>query len=356
MILFDNLEDELYEKILRFLKNENFSIKGFRDIRKIPRKRLLRGLLQNTEMLTKTLLFIRDYYGINALMAEVMGDQEHSFDEMTQIYEKLEKDYPEKRNGFLANFLATPILPDMGQFLLNELADELTEEQIDSIEKDEVDYKAFYEEIYENMVDDMIETKKEEAVAEEQKENVSEQNIKYTEEQKEYQQKYKEELKRNKELSKRNKEQKIELRMLQEKFEKKDTLLQKSQMKEAQLLNQILELQQQLENEQKKRNTLEQQFGELKEVLERPKILYIGLQRDFRLCSRKYQVITRKEEEVEITSDALADYEEIWMVDNEVASLSLKMKLCSLAKQIEISVKTFYGEVQLMEFLRQQSE
>ena len=48
--LFDNLEDEAYEKVLKFLKHEKFSIKGYRDIRKIPRKRLVRGMFSNQEL------------------------------------------------------------------------------------------------------------------------------------------------------------------------------------------------------------------------------------------------------------------------------------------------------------------
>ena len=148
----------------------------------------------------------------------------------------------------------------------------------------------------------------------------------------------------------------MDLHILQENFGKKETILQKSQIKETQLLNQIMDLQQQLGQEKEKRVAVEQQFGELKEVLERPKILYIGLQRDFRLCSRKYQVVVRKEEEFEPELSSLAEYEEIWIVDNEVASVSFKMKLRSLAKKEEVSVKTFYGEVSLHDFLRQQGQ
>ena len=137
----------------------------------------------------------------------------------------------------------------------------------------------------------------------------------------------------------------------------KEIILQKIQIKETQLLNQIMDLQQQLGQEKEKRVAVEQQFGELKEVLERPRVLYIGLQRDFRMCSRKYQVIVRKEEELdgEVLA-SLSEYEEIWLIDNEVASVSFKMKLRSLAKEKEIPVKTFYGEIGLFDFLRQEGQ
>lgn len=363
MVLFDNLEDDVYEKVLQFLKKEKFFIKGFRDIRKIPRKRLLRGLFQKQEMLTKTLYFISDYYGIKALVSGAVGDRELSFRELSEVYEQLEHDYPEKKNGFLANFLAAPVSSKMGEILLNELSDELTQEEIESIEKDEMDYKSFYEEAYENMIGGFEETE------ENTTNSTSEQNISIKEEteqiseKNEYKEKYEEAIKRNQELEQKNKElnkkykdQKMDLHILQENFGKKETILQKSQIKETQLLNQIMDLQQQLGQEKEKRVAVEQQFGELKEVLERPRILYIGLPRDFRSCSRKYQVVVRKEEEFEPELSSLAEYEEIWIVDNEVASVSFKMKLRSLAKKEEVSVKTFYGEVSLHDFLRQQGQ
>ena len=68
------------------------------------------------------------------------------------------------------------------------------------------------------------------------------------------------------------------------------------------------------------------------------------------------KVVVRKEEEFEPELSSLAEYEEIWIVDNEVASVSFKMKLRSLAKKEEVSVKTFYGEVSLHDFLRQQGQ
>lgn len=361
MKLFDNLEDEAYEKVLQYLKHEKFSIKGFRDIRKLPRKRLVRGLFQNQEMLTKTLYFISDYYGIKALVSEAVGEQELSFSEMSQIYEQLERDHPEKRNGFLANFLAAPFSAKMGEIILTELSDELTQEEIESIEKEEIDYKLFYEEI----CDDMLEAidKETASVSDEKEQNVEEKEKKEcnSNEIKEYKEKYEAILKKNKELEQKNREinkkykdQKLDLHILQENYEKKETILQKSQIKETQLLNQIMDLQQQLGQEKEKRVAVEQQFGELKEVLERPRVLYIGLQRDFRMCSRKYQVVVKKEEELDGDFLVLSEYEEIWLVDNEVASVSLKMKLRRLAKKEAISVKTFYGEIDLFDFLRQQ--
>lgn len=361
MKLFDNLEDEAYEKVLKFLKHEKFSIKGFRDIRKIPRKRLVRGMFSNQELLTKTLHFISDYYGIKALINGAVGERELSVSEISHIYEQLEKDYPEKRNGFLANFLVAPVSESMREILLTELSDQLTQEEIESIEKDEIDY------IYEEVCEDIVESfdKNTASIPEPIAQDVEEkENIEYSSEKiNEYKEKYEEILKKNKELEQKNKEinrkykdQKMDLHILQENYEKKENILQKSQIKETQLLNQIMDLQQQLGQEKEKRVAIEQQFGELKEVLERPRVLYIGLERDFRMCSRKYQVVVRKEEELDKDFTNLSEYQEIWLVDNEVASVSLKMKLRSLAKSETIPVKTFYGEIGLFDFLRQQGQ
>lgn len=205
MMLFNNLEGEVYEKVLQFLKHEKFFIKGFRDIRKLPRKRLVRGLFQNQELLTKTLYFISDYYGIKALVNAAVGDRELSLNEISKIYEQLEKDYPEKRNGFLANFLAAPVSARMGEILLTELSDELTQEEIESIEKDEIDYKLFYEEVYEDMVESF--EKNEGDIPEQIELNLNEEKKAYkNEEINEYKEKYEETVKKNKELEEKNRE------------------------------------------------------------------------------------------------------------------------------------------------------
>lgn len=209
--LFEELDDAVYKKVIYFLTKEKFTINGFREIRKIPRKQLVRELIQDMEMMTKTLSFIHDECQAKDLMTEEI------------VQPKKIKEY----------------------------------EQI--IAKDQ---------------------------------------------------------------------------------------LEREQMKEkiTDLMGKITEYQERI-------SQLEAKVNEMKMLCERTNVLYIGFRKNLLSYTSKYQFTLLEEEDIVLAELDLKKYDEIWLIDNEVASLFLKMKLKQMAKQSGIEIYSFFGEIGLREYL-----
>lgn len=348
--LFEQLEEPIYEQVLEFLKEEKFTIKGFRDIRKLAKNQIARGLYRRQDVLTRTLLYIQDLYQLRECIDDA-DKKEMDNGKLPDIdFEDLIERFPEKKNGFLANCLLTT--PKYLENLLNVNKDkinlELTDEDIEYLKGAEDEGYDIFKEYMESLLPDEAIIEKEKTLLEDKVVNTKED----TDKNNMWREKYEEEKNKNKELSKKNKSQKLELYMLEENIQKKDKLLKEKEEKQNKLLKTIDEWKIKWEEEHKNKLDIEEQMKEMKEIFQRVRILYIGMPRNLEMFSKEFQIDVLKEEDVILDHLQLKQYEEIWLVDNEIASLYNKRYINKMASQLGITIYSFYGETQLLAYIR----
>lgn len=358
-ILFEELEPDVYNDLLEYLKDKNFTIKGFRELRTAPRKMLVRELSKDAEIMSRTLRFLALQYELEELKqkAEEQLETEDDPEGEELDLKKLIEEHPERKNGLRANYLlhmTKSTEKKFGQELLQEYGEQLTGEEKQLVEDageewyqetEEECLEVLFPELYAELQKKPVAEKKEQPVPEKAEHTGTEQEkVSW------WKEKYEEEQQRNRELSKKNKSQKIEIGMLKEQQEKWEKLANESSHIQKDLKEKNSDLQQRLAKAESQNAELTLRVKEMEEVLERPHILYIGNKRDIQIYCQKCQLDIQEEDTLDWENLSVGRYTEIWLVENEVASLYNKRELRRRAKTENVPVRTFYGNIDIVAY------
>lgn len=358
MKLFEDLEEPVYEQVLEFLKGENFTVKGFRDIRKLSKNLIVRDLYRKPDVLRKTLFLIQEIYEVRDCFENDIREslENGDFDEF-DVEELMEK-FPEKKNGFLAScLLSTPKAVENALRTNPDFKISFTEEEKECIKEMDSSFgMELYNEYIENLISGGENPEQEEEIPLKEVDADMKEMIDAKEDNDYWKEKYNEEKQRNKELSKKNKSQKMELGMLKEEIQKKEKQLKEKEERKKRTEDKMEGIQKKWTEEQERIKELEKQIREMKEVIQRDRILYIGMTRNLELYSKEFQIDVLEEEDLDWRHLQLEHYAEIWLVDNEIASLYQKRYIRKKASELGIKIHTFYGDIQLIEYVRRKKK